>query len=127
MGRPQVLAWRRDMWCIPRVDAPFSSPDVNGPFCFVDWSPFVMREPLSTQRDYLGAAPKETSMSERYGEDEQAVFLASCSISSSGGAKLPKIGNEIRWRLQLASRQDQPDHEPAAQDVEPSCSDLEAT
>ena len=50
------------------------------------------------------------------------LLLAGCSIPfGRREASEDKIDNEIRWRLQLASRQDRADHEPAAQDVEPFC------
>ena len=72
-------------------------------------------------------------MSERHWEEEQRSVLGRSfdSIFGRREATEDKIDNEIRWLLQLASRQDWPDHEPAAQDQgEPdveAASDLEAT
>jgi hypothetical protein len=85
-----------------------------------------MKEPVSNQRDYLRASAKETSMTQRHWEEEQRGVLGRLfdSIFGRREASEDKIDNEIRRLLQLASRHDQPDHEPAARDqgegVEPA-------
>jgi hypothetical protein len=59
-------------------------------------------------------------MSERHWEEQQRSVLGRLfdSIFGRREASGDKIDNEIRWlhTLQLVSRQDQSDHEPAARD-----------
>jgi hypothetical protein len=65
-------------------------------------------------------------MTQRHWEEEQRGVLGRLfdSIFGRREASEDKIDNEIRRLLQLASRHDQPDHEPAARDqgegVEPA-------
>jgi hypothetical protein len=74
---------------------------------------FVMKEPVSNQRNYSGASPKEIYMSERHWEAEQRSVVGRFFDLILGRNEVPedKIDKEMRWLHSLNKHLDDGDEE----------------